>query len=53
MGTLKRIDFVVALVNAKMLDPADGLWVLNHSAKHPEDFVACLAQVGLEVEGYP
>ena len=50
MGTLRRIAFIVDLVNAKMLDPEDGLWVLNHSAKHPSDFVRLLKQLGLEVE---
>lgn len=53
MSTLKRIAFVVDLVNAKLLEPRDGLWVLNRSAKRPQDFVACLAQLGLEVEETP
>ena len=45
METLKRIDFVCALVDAKLLAPADGVWVLNQ-----ENFVGALARLGLAVE---
>jgi len=46
METLKRIDFVCALVDAKLLSPDHGIWALNGG----ENFLVRLRNLGLVVE---
>ena len=50
METLKRIDFVCALVDAKLLTPPEGLQVLNSAGPSTDDFAAHLRVFGLVVE---
>ena len=47
MDTLARWHFVAQLVDAKLMTPEDGLWVLNAPA---EKFTSALFTLGLVVE---